>query len=65
MSSRQLQEYSLLFAIQAEERGELPPPEPDPADEDDEPDDDDVSDEDLAAMVEAERARIAALKETG
>ena len=49
--------------MQAEERGELPPPEHEP-DEDDEPDDDDVTDAEIEAMVQAERERVAKLKES-
>ena len=60
-SSRELQEYHILRAIQAEERGDLPPPEHEP--DDDEDADDEPADEDLAAMVAAERQRVEALKE--
>lgn len=61
MSSRQLQEYHALFAVQAEERGELPPPEPE-HDEDDEPDPDEPTDEDVDALVKAELERVKGLQ---
>lgn len=51
--------------MQAEERGELPPPEPDGDDEDDEPEpgEDTLSDADIAEMVRIEQERIKGLKE--
>ena len=60
LSARQLQEYHLLFAVQAEERGDLPPPPPDEVDED-ESDPDEPPADDVNAMVQAEIARVAAL----
>ena len=59
-TSRELQEYHTLFAVQAEERGDLPPPEPDD-DDDDEPDD--LTDADIEALVQAERDRLKGLKD--
>ena len=48
--------------MQAEERGELPPPEHEPDyDDEPEPDDDDVTDAEIAEMVTREHERIAAL----
>ena len=60
-SCKELQEYFLLFAIQAEERGDLPPPEPE-IEYDDEPDEDDLTEDDLDAAVQAEIERVKGLK---
>ena len=59
-SSRQLQELYALFAVQAEERGDLPPPPPD----DEEPDPDDPPEEDLDGLIAAEVERVKRLKGT-
>ena len=61
LSARQLQEYHLLFAVQAEERGDLPPPPVDDIDED-EADPDEPTVADVDALVQAEIARVAALQ---
>lgn len=61
-SSRELQEYSVLREIQAQERGDAPPPELDGEDEDD--DEQDEPDEDIDALIREQAALIARL-ETG